>query len=1206
MRILRNLKPVAIGLTAIALIAALSVLCFGQIETGSISGNVKDPAGAVVKGATVTVVSTTKGTTRTAITDDQGAYVVSTLLPDKYVVTFEAAGFAKVTQKIEVLIGSANNLSPILKVGSTSTTVEVSGVTAVEVQLQSQEFSSTIVPAQMEALPSISRDPYDLVATTSNADVDESGSTSRGVNFSLNGGRAAATDIQLDGAENSQWFGAGIAQPVPMDAVQEFNVTTSGLTADLGHTSAGVVNVATKSGTNDWHGSAYEFSRQAVLASNDYNSNALGIRRPGFERNQFGYSIGGPIKKDKMFLFSSTEWIRVRSSANFQGFVLDPAFASGESSPLAANTQAFFAQYGTLTGEKLGSVSAASLAADWGDPADCTQPCNPLLSASDPNFYAWMLANPNAPVFDAWQYTAPQDSGGGYPQNAYNTLNRFDWNLSTKNSLFARYARYQEIDQVGVGGSSPYVGYNQGNTQTTDSYMLSFTHVFRPTLVSDTKILFDRLYSSTPLGKNGVVPTMDISVNYTLGLTDPSTGFSFNTLFPGYNTDTPGLGGQFYGPQNYGEILEGLSWTRGQHTFKFGGNYIYTQDNRFYGAYQTAIEALSYTLQPTAMDALMTGVANAFEVAIPDPAKLYPCSRDPMTGAYIITANCQYPLPVTNSPSFARSNRFNDGAVYVNDTWKALPRLSLNLGVRWEYYGVQHTNHPENDSNFYLGTGQTIWDQVANGQVYQANASGNPVGGEWGKRKNNWMPRAGFAWDVFGDGKTSLRGGIGMGYERNFGNVTFNMIQNPTGQLILLLTYADNGSLPTPDGNIDITTNNYGPYGTAPEGSSYYIKNVTLRAVDPHIKTAYSGFWNIGIERQVSHNTIVDLTYTGSQGNHLYSIANRNQSYFGSLYEGCTDNDYGTGNYCHASDRLNMQYSNINWRGSDGFSKYNAMIADVRSSNLFNKGLTLNANWTWAHSMDNLSSTFSDGVASDYQLGYTDPFNPMRDRGPSDFDIRHRIAISAVWDIPFAKDTHGIAKQALDGWQLAPIYTFHTGSPFTVYDCNVVTYCVRAAQYGPVKRTGSLGAYYGSNTYNWLELQDNAAYQTPTIGYSAPGNDGADDQPTCLGPGGLGCTWPSNMMARNSFRGPKNQMTNLQIQKEFGFTERFKLDFRTEFYNLFNHANTFINGPFLNLGAAIDPVTGNSYVPAYKGEAPSSTNPAQGRRFIQLALRLKF
>ncbi|MBV9083592.1 MAG: carboxypeptidase regulatory-like domain-containing protein, partial [Acidobacteriaceae bacterium] len=293
------------------------MLCFGlaalltaQTETGQIAGTVTDPTGAAVPNAPVTVKSITTGAIRTTTTSGAGDYTVTNLLPGTYEITISVAGFETVKQNVEVVVGTKTGVDFQLKVGSASTVVQVSE-TAARVNTETQSLAQTISGRELAALPTISRNPYDLVKTVGN--VSDAEPTGRGVGVAINGLRSSSTNILLDGVANNNEFDTTVAITVPQDSMSEFTVVTSDFTAEYGRAAGGIVNVATKQGTNDLHGSAYEFNRVSALAANSFNNNAFDISKPVFTRNQFGFSLGGPIKKDKLFFLDNAEWLRVRS-----------------------------------------------------------------------------------------------------------------------------------------------------------------------------------------------------------------------------------------------------------------------------------------------------------------------------------------------------------------------------------------------------------------------------------------------------------------------------------------------------------------------------------------------------------------------------------------------------------------------------------------------------------------------------------------------------------------------------------------------------------------------------------------------------------------------------------------------------------------------------------------------------------------------------
>jgi hypothetical protein len=1165
--------------SSIRLIALLGVLLlssiwlFGQAETGLIEGTVTDSSNAVVSGAKVTVVSPNTGQTRTTTTAGAGEYAITNLKPDTYTLTIEHPGFQKYTRQVQVLVGSKNEVSAQLNVTGNSTTVEVtaSGETAA-VNTETQTLSNVVTAQQITDLPTLTRNPYDLVATSGN--VAEDTQSMRGAGYAINGQRSADTDILLDGGENVDLFTATVGQSVPLDSVQEFRVVTSDFTAEYGRAGGGVINVSTKSGTNQFHGSLYEFNRVSALAANTYQNDANDVKKPGFTRNQFGYSIGGPIIKNKLFFFSSTEWTRVRSSATNTQSIIDPAFLTQPGVNPA--TVAFFNAYGSHLVPGIQVLSTTNWQAANGGNCPAPLPCS-------------------APFGETIAYSVPSDSGAGAPQNTYSTVARVDYNFSDKTTMYGRYALYSENDFSGYINSSPYAGYNTGQTNYNQSVLINLTHVFSPNIVNSFKIAFNRLNQKQPLGTNPVGPTL-----YTSATGLPNLpGTTGALVFPGYSETTPGNAIPFGGPQNVYQIYDDLSWTKGRHQFKFGGGYVQTRDNRAFGAYENAVESLaSGGSISSAAASLAAGTLYQFQGAV-YPQGQFPCSRD-ANNHYIVTPGCLLTLPV-GEPSFNRNNRYNDGNWYAQDSWKISPKLTVNLGVRWEYYGVQHNSNPALDSNFYLGPGATLFDQVRNGTVQIANKS--PEGGLWGQDKDNFAPRVGFAYDVFGNGTMSLRGGYGIGYERNFGNVTFNVIQNPPNYAVISVV---NGT-DVPSGTLPIFVSNSGPLagaGSTCGGNPLVVPgtscfpNPSLRAVQQNIPTAYIQFWSGAMDYQVLKNSVLSFEYTGSKGTHEYDIANLNAGGYGGEFLGDA----------RFNNRLNYQYTNINYRGSEGFNQYNGLNVKFQTNNLFNKGLYLNMNYTWSHAIDNLSSAFSDGYSSSYGLGYLDPYNANLDKGNADYDIRNRFVLSGTWNIPWGNSSsNAVERQVLGGWSFSPILNIRSGLPYSIYDCSnlgAVGYtCPRWIPSQPVNQNGNVGntnlSAVGPNVFTYLSLPID-----PNTGIPVNAGD-ALAVPNCQYLDHGNCVYSNSGLPqghRNAYTGPGFWNFNFVVAKTFKLTERFNMQFRGEFYNAFNHSNYYI----LNGNLDLESGTGVTSVQAEKGVPYGSpTNPTE-RRNIQFGLKLNF
>lgn len=1123
-----------------AIVALSGLFAFAQTESGQLSGVVTDASGAVVQGVKVTATSVERSFSRTATTGNNGGYVISNLQPGTYDVTFEGANFGKQTRRIGVTVGGRQTLDATLKAQGTITEVEVVDTAPIaEVNTTDGQLSTVVGSKQITEVPTITRNPYNLVNLSGNvSDVDPSG---RGAGVSINGARSASTDVLLDGAENVDLFGAVVGQNTPLDSVAEFRVITSNFTAEYGRASGGIVNVSTKSGSNTFHGTLYEFNRISALASRtfaeadanrvDKATGGTGTPMSPFTRNQFGYSLGGPIMKDKLFFFSSTEWTRVRSNGTQTVVVPHPDFIASA----AANTQAFFSAFGQLKPGGFSSVIPGTVGTYTGN------------------------------IWGVFNYQVPSDAGAGSPQNSYSSANRVDWNLSDKTQIYGRYALESQKFFEGTNANSPYVGFDTGVNVFNNNILVNISHVFSPSLVSNSKIVFNRLNNIQPLGKNPPGPT--------LYMRSTTTRVNGNRVaMPGYLPFNPGSAIPFGGPQNLYQLYQDLSWNHGNHQWKFGGQYIHTRDNRVFGAYEESVETLGNSVS-SALTAFRAGTLRSFATAV-NPQGKFPCPINPTTGAAIVSPECTVTLPV-GFPQFGRNNRYHDWAAYAQDNWKVTSRVTLNLGVRYEYYGVQHNANPALDSNFYYGSGSTIFDQIRNGSVQIAKQS--PVHNLWTPDRNNFAPRLGFAWDIFGNGKTSFRGGYGIAYERNFGNVTFNVIQNPPNYAVVSLTSADVG------GTLNITTNNAGPLTGS---GSKALPRSSLRWVDQNLSTAYNQFWSAAIDQQLARNTVLSLEYTGSHGVKLYTIENPNRPGSGRIYEG----DAGPGGEPMAS-RLNYQYTSLNRRGGGGFSHYNALNVALKSSNLFNLGITTSTNYTWAHAQDNLSSTFSESN-NNFNLGLLDPFNPRLDYGNADYDLRHRLVTSMIWDIPWGKKSDSaIVRHALAGWELSPSFEATAGAPFTMFDCTTgfevcYRYIPSASSFPHSGNATRNPDPTLANTYNYLTLPANVVYSNPLTAGGACGPDGCGD----FGP------YPANMTRRNAFRGPMFWKFDLGVFKNIQLTEKYRLQFRGEFFNVLNHHNQFVDGSNADASVSLT-------VPAVKGGFGSSSDE---RRNVQLGIKFIF
>jgi hypothetical protein len=1150
----------------------LSSLASGQSEAGAISGSVKDASGAVVAGANVLAKSIANGTERTASTGALGQYTIPALTPGTYEVTITSQTFKTYRTTVEVSVGGIATVDAQLTVGSGSVVVDVVGESATQVNTETQELSQLIDTQQLAQLPSLTRNPYDFVALSGNVSSGDNTTTnsnssqniaSRGVGYAINGQRESGTEILLDGIENVSIFGAIVGEQIPVDSVQEYSVISNNFSAEYGRASGGVVNLTTKSGSNNLHGSAWEFNRLSAYTANTYNNVANDLPKGVYTRNQFGFDVGGPFFKNKLFFFGSTEWTRVRSAAIETELIPTTAFL-GYTAP---NVQSYFSAFGSTPYQNQTSTTFTASA------LGITLP--PSVPAG-------------TPILQQVSFPANADAGGDFPQNTYRILGRLDYNLSDKTQMFFRFGQENQLLFSGTYYYSAYPQYDVGTANNNDTGLFSVTHSFTSNLLSNSKVSFSRFAAPN---------TYNPALQNIPGLM--FEGASVNGLsiqFPGLeNYMSPGEGGLPYGgPQNTFQLEQDVAWTKGKHSLRFGGQFTYIQLNNSYGAYAQAVEVLP-TGPQAALTAMTTGVLDYYEAAV-DPQGKLPCATN-ADGSEIPTSSCEVTPPVT-SPSFSRSYRYKDWAIYAQDSFRATTRLTLNYGLRYEHYGVQHNDNQALDSNLYYGPGANIYQQIATGTVKLATQS--PVGQLWAPRWGTAAPRVGFAYDLFGKGDTSLRGGFGISYERNFGNVTFNTIQNVPNYGVLQAY------------NVPVTNSNLGPLAVA--GPPVPLPPVELRNVNQNINVAQTQFWSLALEHKVARNTIVAAEYSGAHGVHLYDIIVGNPIAGGQEYLGqpfYTGTDPLTGGTCPLPDpatgglacytRPNDAYAGVNVRGSNGESSYNALNLKFQTQNLHDTGLSMVANFTWAHSLDDLSSTFNDGTqGASYgigNLGYTDPLNPKLDWGNSDYNVGNRLVVAPIWETPWFTSGKGMATQALGGWSASGIFTARTGVPFAAYD---YTYNVNG--YAGVPRIvpstpitsykATSGPAVGPNQFlvNTIPGANDLAPFNPTLGI--------DD----FGP------FPSNMIGRNSFTGPGGWNLDAAVAKKFKVTERFGLEFRAEGFNVFNHHDLFVNGYALDVLNTPGTIGAPLPVIALKG---GLNNIATGgnhdeRRFGQFSLRLSF
>ena len=1121
----------AIGGLAISL--SVSDRAASQTSNGSVCGRVVDAQDRAVPGALMILRSKERVFERHTNTNTQGEYIFDLVPPGKFTVTVEHSGFASSSMIVEVVVATPLRVDLVLRIETMQEEVKVIGENGVSVQTENANLGRVISTNQLAALPSLTRSPYDFIALVPGAVLSNDGI---GVGFAVNGGRTQSANYLLDGTESNDIFMSAPAMNIPLDAVQEFNVQTNHYGAEYGRNSGFTTNIATKSGTTEFHGSLYDYLRNSALAANSFDNNANDLPRAEFNRNQFGGSLGGPVLRSHLFFFAAIEGIAVRSTGPNTFYVPTPDLLAIS----APGTQALFSRY--------------PLPADLSTTNVQLLPVCPYGTNCDPQTGAGIVT---IPAFAFTSKTGPQDFGAGPPQNSILATGRLDWSIGTKTQAFARYAIedksiFAEVSQpYSAELDQPIYGHNQNAA-------VSVIHSWSPTSLTETRAAYEQVTGDPERlgGESPVVPN------------PPLPFFSFINN----SASLPTGGSSSGGPTHVYQLFQSATLVRGNHTLKFGGQYVQIRQNLTFGFAGQIADAEFQDLQ-----GFVDGTLAFYAIAL-DPKGKYPG---------------QYVDPPFGPPTFTRHYRYNEPALFIADTWKITPRLTITPGLRWEYFGVFHSVGAEHnlDSNFYPGTGTDSLERIANGQMLRTiDAPGDLRGRFYLPDYKNFAPRLGIAYDLFGDGKTVIRTGAGIFYDRRVGWELFRAYQNPPS-----FSYTQLSDIPM---TAELVTNQYAVFPAVP----IQLTESLTQDPDTNTKSAYAASWNATIEQDFGGAFVAGASYLGSSGSRLYSTNNVNRVGSNGLIDPtcivpriASDGITIIGSDYSQCPRLNPNLKNVILRGNGGHSSYEALQLRLDSRLIPRLGLQFGANYTWSHSIDNRSVSGTSGAVAEVGNGYLDAFQPGLDRGPSDFDVRHRAAANFVWQIPLSKNPQGWRDRYLfGGWELSGILSCQTGQPFTVADFGVPDLTVERARprlTGPAPQVGPLVPDAVSPNH-FLYLPINSVYDPVTglcIANAAP----------------FACEISVNgpfegTLPRNTFRQPGLFFLNTAVLKSFPLPRGdAQLQFRAEFYNLFNHSNLYVNGNSTDVSNPTFSNTANQ-------TAPGVTASFHDNRQIVLALKLIF
>ncbi len=1134
-----------------------------------LSGTVKDTSGALVSGATITLTNTQTNISQTVKSASDGSYSFTNVPVGSYTLTVEQVGFRKYVQAGIVLqINQAAKQDISLRVGAAGEVVEVtenvSQVDTVTATLGSVETQKRIVD-----LPLVERDTFQLgllQAGVFTPDPDDGS----GNPFAVSGQRSESLTFLLDGVDNNDFLGNNVVVNPNPDAVQEFKILTNNYGAEYGRTSGGIINQVLKSGSNTLHGTLFEFFRNEDLNANGYFLNEAGQPRTRFNRNIFGGALGGPIRKDKTFFFVSYQGKRrIEGQVAPVLEVLSPAErgCTGTPTPGCVGPVGDFSEVGTplvnpITGDAFVNNQV---------------PVNPIIS----NYISKYVPLPNL-------------ANNNFVSNPIGRIQedqgivRIDHRLSEHDTIYGNYVindvrdafPFRVVNGASSGGNVP-VGSGFSDLTRDQQGAITWVHTFSPTVINE--FIFGANRAATLQS----VPA-DTTTPADLGFTNVNPDDPAGAAPPIMFTPSFQLGPSPQGPTKLHDVTfhwqDNLSWHKGHHDMKFGADIRRVRNNFSFDFFNNG----SYDFGNFGTVSSGDSFAD-FVGGFPDN--------------YFQFSSAVYGI---------RTSSFG---FYGQDSWKILPHLTLDFGLRYEYNTPQYDPHNE-IIGFFPGQQSTKFPDAPNSLLYPGDP-GTPGRSMISPDKNNFAPRFGFAWDMLGNAKLVMRGGFGIFYDIEDGALNLQFGGQPPFGDVSNLTYFSytQGFDPISDpfNSFQEGTVNPFPFIAGGRLGQFFDPKVSFAfVVDPHFRTPYSENYNFGFQYQLTKDTLLEAYYVGSLGRKLITSADANfpqpsilmaqlaNSGGPGLGAGFTNADCAR-SLAGCEDPTDPN-STLTEAGqlltdhSNGLSDSHQL--QVTLDKRFSGGFNIRGAYTFSKTID-IQSGFR--ARSSLQ---TDPLNPRFDRGLADFDARHRLVLSGSWEIPWDRPfRHGnvFARKLTEGWQINGIATFQSGNPFTIFSndnqsqqasgldrADLVgtprTFDPRAIRTFTADGSQISGSCLGSpgTSVSGHFYFDPTAYNCVSENDFLPGE----------APPGVIPLFSFGNSGRNSVRGPGINNVDLSIFKNFKFSERTNLQFRTEFFNAFNHTQFIISG---NSNSAFG-FTGNF------GQVTQTRDP----RIIQFALKLSF